>query len=59
MQHRWIIILLVIIDFGALFLLISPISDLITNGLQSDSAFKVGLIISLTGLLNLQYVRHR
>lgn len=59
MQHRWIIILLAIIDIGALFLLISPLSDLVKNGLQSNSAFKVGLIIALTGLLNLQYVRHR
>lgn len=58
MHRKWILAILTIIDVAAVFLLIDPLIDLFRNGLQSDSALKTGLIIVLTGLINLTYVRH-
>lgn len=57
MQRKWLLAILTIIDFTAVILVIHPLIDMFKNGLQSDSALKTGLIIVITGLINLTYVR--
>ena len=58
MRRKWILTILTIIDLTALILVISLFVDMCKNGLQSDSALKAGLIIVITGLINLSYIRN-
>lgn len=58
MQRKWVLTILTVIDFAAVILMINPLIDVFKNGLQSDSALKTGLIIVITGLINLTYVRN-
>ncbi|MCM0598158.1 hypothetical protein [Periweissella fabalis] len=58
MQRKWVLTILTVIDFATVILMINPLIDVFKNGLQSDSALKTGLIIVITGLINLTYVRN-
>lgn len=58
MHRKWILAILTIIDIAALILIFDPLLNLFHNGLQLDSILKIGLIIVITGLINLTYVSH-